>query len=72
LIVEQLKVLFGELRGEGTSLLLVEEKLRVVEDVAEHLAFLRLGRITWAGPVAELDRAAIDGYYLGTPDPTAP
>ena len=66
LVVESLKTLFADLRNEGTALLLVEEKLRVVEEMAQHLAFIRLGRITWTGAASALDRDDVNAYYLGT------
>jgi ABC-type branched-subunit amino acid transport system ATPase component/ABC-type branched-subunit amino acid transport system permease subunit len=71
LVVDNLASLIAELRDEGTTLLLVEEKMRAVEAMADHLAFIRLGRITWFGPVGELDHAAIGEYYLGTSDQAA-
>lgn len=65
MIVDQLVGIFNELRDEGTALLLVEEKLSAVDEIAQHIAIIRLGRITWSGPPNELDRERLNSYYLG-------
>jgi ABC-type branched-subunit amino acid transport system ATPase component/branched-subunit amino acid ABC-type transport system permease component len=65
LIVEQILGLFTELRSRGCALLLVEEKARDVLAVADTVAFLSLGRVTWVGPRAEVDEHRVAEAYLG-------
>ena len=66
LIVEQIVGLFAELRERGVAILLVEEKARHVLEVADSVAFLSLGRVTWQGPRAEVDDAMLAEAYLGS------
>ncbi len=65
LIVKQIMDVFVELRNEGVALLLVEEKARDVLTVADTVAFIELGRITWEGPRAEVDDEQLAAAYLG-------
>jgi ABC-type branched-subunit amino acid transport system ATPase component len=65
LIVEQIMALFVELKNRGTALLLVEEKARDLLDIADSVAVLNLGRISWYGPRAEVDAERIATEYLG-------
>jgi ABC-type branched-subunit amino acid transport system ATPase component/ABC-type branched-subunit amino acid transport system permease subunit len=65
LIVEQIMGLFLELRERGCALLLVEEKARDVLAVADFVAFLSLGRVTWVGPRSEVDEHRVAEAYLG-------
>jgi ABC-type branched-subunit amino acid transport system ATPase component len=66
LIVEQIMGLFSELRRRGSAVLLVEEKARDVLAVADTVAFLSLGRVTWVGPRAEVDEQRVTEAYLGS------
>jgi ABC-type branched-subunit amino acid transport system ATPase component len=65
LIVDQIMGLFVELKNRGTALLLVEEKARDLLDIADSVAVLNLGRITWYGPRSEVDAERIATEYLG-------
>ena len=65
LIVEQILELFVEFKERGVALLLVEEKARDVLEIADSVAFISLGRITWHGPRAEVDHDQLDAAYLG-------
>jgi ABC-type branched-subunit amino acid transport system ATPase component/branched-subunit amino acid ABC-type transport system permease component len=65
IVIEGLVSLFGELRDRGTSILLIEEKVRDVLAIADHVAFIELGRIVWAGPRADVDNEQLIGAYLG-------
>lgn len=65
LIVEQIMELFVELRGRGVALLLVEEKARDVLEVADSVAFIGLGRVSWHGPRAAVDDDLLAAAYLG-------
>ncbi|MDL4771569.1 ABC transporter permease subunit [Actinomadura xylanilytica] len=65
LVVEQVFELFGELRDRGVALLVVEEKASEVLALADTVAFMRLGRISWAGDRAEVDEDRLTAAYLG-------
>lgn len=65
LIVEQVMNIFVELRERGVALLLVEEKARDVLEIADSVAFLSLGEITWYGPRREVDADRLAAAYLG-------
>ncbi|MGH3388715.1 MAG: ABC transporter permease subunit [Actinomadura sp.] len=65
LIVEQLFELFGELRERGVALLVVEEKASEALALADTVAFMRLGRVTWTGSRAEVDDDRLTTAYLG-------
>ncbi|MEU4547048.1 ABC transporter permease subunit [Nonomuraea dietziae] len=65
LVVEQVFALFAELRQRGVALLLVEEKATEALAVADRVAFVRLGRITWTGPRSEVDADRLTAAYLG-------
>jgi branched-subunit amino acid ABC-type transport system permease component/ABC-type branched-subunit amino acid transport system ATPase component len=64
LVVEQVLALLVELRDAGSSILLSEEKATRVMGIADHVAFLTLGRVTWAGPAGEVDLARLTDAYL--------
>ncbi len=65
LVVEQLIGLFRDLRDQGTAILLVEEKVRDVLQIADDVIFLELGRIVWSGPRSEVSNERLVGAYLG-------
>jgi ABC-type branched-subunit amino acid transport system ATPase component/branched-subunit amino acid ABC-type transport system permease component len=65
LVVEQLIGLFRDLRDQGTAILLVEEKVRDVLQIADDAVFLELGRIVWSGPRSEVSNERLVGAYLG-------
>ncbi|HVM65473.1 MAG TPA: ATP-binding cassette domain-containing protein [Acidimicrobiales bacterium] len=65
LIIGQLLDLFRELRDRGTTILLIEEKVRDVLDVADYAAFIELGHIVWAGPRSDIDDRRLVQAYLG-------
>ncbi|GAA2909034.1 branched-chain amino acid ABC transporter permease/ATP-binding protein [Streptosporangium fragile] len=65
LVVEQVFGVFAELRERGVALLLVEEKATSALELADTVAFMRLGRVTWTGPRAEVDEARLTAAYLG-------
>ena len=66
LVVVQLIDLFTELRSQGTTLLLAEERARGVLDVADQVILLELGRIIWAGPRPALQEDQLAAIYLGS------
>jgi ABC-type branched-subunit amino acid transport system ATPase component len=63
--VRQVFEVFAELRALGVALLLVEEKATEVLAVADRVAFMRLGRVTWTGPRSEVDGERLTAAYLG-------
>jgi ABC-type branched-subunit amino acid transport system ATPase component len=65
LIVERIMQIFVELRDRGVALLLVEEKARDVLQIADSVAFLSLGLITWQGPRSDVNDAVLAEAYLG-------
>ena len=65
LVVQQVFELFAELRERGVALLLVEEKATEALRIADRVAFMRLGRVTWTGPRAEVDGDRLTAAYLG-------
>ncbi len=65
LVVQELMGLFEALRDGGTALLLVEEKARDVVAIADHVAYIELGRITWGGPASTVDVDEMGARYLG-------
>jgi ABC-type branched-subunit amino acid transport system ATPase component/ABC-type branched-subunit amino acid transport system permease subunit len=65
LVVRQVFEVFAELRERGVALLLVEEKATEALAIADRVAFMRLGRVTWAGPRSEVDGERLTAAYLG-------
>ncbi|MEV4112640.1 ATP-binding cassette domain-containing protein [Nonomuraea sp. NPDC049695] len=65
MVVRQVFDVFAELRSRGVALLLVEEKATEALAVADRVAFMRLGRVTWAGPRADVDSERLTAAYLG-------
>ncbi len=65
LIIAQILELFRELRSNGVAILLVEEKARDILSVADTVAFLELGHITWIGPRSDVDEDRLAEAYLG-------
>jgi branched-chain amino acid transport system ATP-binding protein len=53
------------LRERGTSILLIEEKVRDVLEIADHVAFIELGHIVWSGRRADVDDEQLVRAYLG-------
>jgi ABC-type branched-subunit amino acid transport system ATPase component/branched-subunit amino acid ABC-type transport system permease component len=66
LVVGQLMDLFRTLRDRGSGVLLVEEKARDVLEVADHVAFIELGKVVWTGPRQAVDDEQLIGAYLGS------
>ena len=66
LVIAQLIELFTELRAQGTTLLLAEERAKAVLDVADEVILLELGRILWTGSRANLQGDQLAAIYLGS------
>jgi ABC-type branched-subunit amino acid transport system ATPase component/branched-subunit amino acid ABC-type transport system permease component len=65
LVVAQVLDIFRELRDLGTTILLVEEKIRDVLTVADRAAFIELGHIVWSGEREHLNDEQLVGAYFG-------
>ncbi|KOU25635.1 branched-chain amino acid ABC transporter ATPase [Streptomyces sp. WM6372] len=64
-VVEEVYALLTELRDAGAALLLVEEKAAGILGVADTVAYLSRGRVTWCGPRAEVEADRLTAAYLG-------
>ncbi|MFD9613195.1 ATP-binding cassette domain-containing protein [Streptomyces sp. NPDC059083] len=64
-VVDEVFGLLAELRDRGTALVLVEEKASEVLGIADTVAYLAQGGITWSGPRSEVDRDRLAEAYLG-------
>ena len=65
LVVAQVLDIFRELRDLGTTILLVEEKIRDVLTVADRAAVIELGHIVWSGERKDLNDEQLVGAYFG-------
>jgi ABC-type branched-subunit amino acid transport system ATPase component/branched-subunit amino acid ABC-type transport system permease component len=64
-IAAEIMDVLSDLKERGTTVLVVEEKVQAALDVADDVAFLELGRISWAGPRREVDMERLAAAYLG-------
>ncbi|MER7760448.1 ATP-binding cassette domain-containing protein [Streptomyces sp. NPDC097619] len=64
-VVEEVYALLAELRDAGTALLLVEERAVGALAIADRVAYLADGRVTWCGPRAEVRADRLADAYLG-------
>ncbi|MEV7829229.1 ATP-binding cassette domain-containing protein [Streptomyces subrutilus] len=64
-VVEEVYGLLAELRTAGTALLLVEEKAAGLLGLADTVAYLSRGRVSWCGPRAEVEADRLTEAYLG-------
>ncbi|WP_436786002.1 ABC transporter permease subunit [Yinghuangia sp. YIM S10712] len=65
LVVAEIFRLVIELRDRGVALLLVEEKAAEVLTVADTVAFMSVGRVSWTGPREDVDEHRLTSAYLG-------
>jgi ABC-type branched-subunit amino acid transport system ATPase component len=65
MVVEQVIRIFAELREQGVTLLIVEERAKAVLDIADDVVLLELGRLVWSGRRVELDPDQLAAIYLG-------
>jgi urea transport system ATP-binding protein len=61
-IVSQIAEVLSELRSQGLTILLVEQKLPFARRVADRFCILDRGRAVAAGPIAELDDGVVSRY----------
>ncbi|OEJ34473.1 ABC transporter permease subunit [Streptomyces subrutilus] len=64
-VVEEVYALLTELRDAGTALLLVEEKAAEILGIADTVACLSQGRVSWCGPRTEVEADRLTEAYLG-------
>ncbi|MCJ1681389.1 ATP-binding cassette domain-containing protein [Streptomyces sp. APSN-46.1] len=64
-VVDEVYALLTELRAAGTALLLVEEKAAGILGIADTVAYLAQGRVSWCGPRAEVEEDRLTEAYLG-------
>ncbi|WP_055567577.1 ABC transporter permease subunit [Streptomyces atriruber] len=64
-IVDDVFRLLVELRDAGAGLLLVEEKAAEILGVADTVAYLAQGRVSWCGPRAQVRADRLTEAYLG-------
>lgn len=64
-VVEEVYALLTELRDAGTALLLVEEKAAEVLGIADTVAYLSQGRVSWCGPRGAVEQDRLTEAYLG-------
>ncbi|MFD7263943.1 ABC transporter ATP-binding protein [Streptomyces sp. NPDC059874] len=64
-VVDEVYALLTELRDAGTALLLVEEKAAEILGIADTVAYLSQGRVSWCGPRAEVEADRLAEAYLG-------
>jgi ABC-type branched-subunit amino acid transport system ATPase component len=69
-IVEQLLDLFQQLRAQGTTLLLAEERAKRILDIADHIVLLELGQLIWSGPRHDLQDEQLTAIFLGSAQET--
>ncbi|WP_372344626.1 ATP-binding cassette domain-containing protein [Streptomyces sp. KL116D] len=65
LVVAEVYRLLAELRDAGAGLLLVEEKASEILGVADTVAYLAQGRVTWCGPREQVEAERLTDAYLG-------
>jgi ABC-type branched-subunit amino acid transport system ATPase component/ABC-type branched-subunit amino acid transport system permease subunit len=65
LIAEEMMRTVLEVRNQGSAVLLVEEHARNALEVADVIAFMELGAITWVGPRDQVDLERLSSVYLG-------
>ncbi|WP_405450850.1 ABC transporter permease subunit [Streptomyces erythrochromogenes] len=64
-VADEVYGLLTELRDAGTALLLVEEKAAGILGVADTVAYLSRGRVSWCGPRHEVEADRLTEAYLG-------
>ncbi|MFG2497692.1 ATP-binding cassette domain-containing protein [Streptomyces sp. NPDC048441] len=64
-VVDEVFQLLAELRDAGTGLLLVEEKAAEILGIADTVAYLAQGRVSWCGPRSEVRADQLTEAYLG-------
>jgi branched-chain amino acid transport system ATP-binding protein len=58
-IIDQLTAALGQIRDTGTALLLVEQHITMIQNLADRFIALRKGELVGGGPVSELSSRAV-------------
>jgi branched-chain amino acid transport system ATP-binding protein len=58
-IIDQLTVALGQIRDKGTALLLVEQHITMIQNLADRFIALRKGELAADGPVSELSSRSV-------------
>jgi ABC-type branched-subunit amino acid transport system ATPase component/branched-subunit amino acid ABC-type transport system permease component len=61
----QVLTALGQLRAQGTTVIVAEEQARRVLEVADRVVVLEVGRVTWQGPAADFGDEQARELYLG-------
>jgi ABC-type branched-subunit amino acid transport system ATPase component/branched-subunit amino acid ABC-type transport system permease component len=54
-----------ELKNEGITVIIVEERAKSVLEIADNVVLLELGRVAWEGRRQDLDQERLTSIYLG-------
>jgi ABC-type branched-subunit amino acid transport system ATPase component len=54
-----------ELKSQGITVLVVEERAKSVLEIADNVVLLELGRVVWQGRRQDLDQERLTSIYLG-------
>jgi branched-chain amino acid transport system ATP-binding protein len=65
LVVQEIFRILKRLQGEGTTLLLVEQKYEDALSIAERSYVLQTGKIIWAGQSTSINEETIRNIYMG-------
>ena len=66
LMVEHIFTVIGELKRQGTTMLLVEQNVRYALEMADRAYVIESGRVVLNGPAAELRRSPqVEQSYFG-------
>jgi branched-chain amino acid transport system ATP-binding protein len=64
--IEQIYASFHSIRGEGTSIILVEQDVKRAASATDRIYCLLEGHVTLEGPSRNLDADALTRAYFGT------
>ncbi|WP_033287664.1 ABC transporter ATP-binding protein [Amycolatopsis jejuensis] len=65
-VIEEIYAALRLLNDQGVGLLVVEQYVQRIVELADSLAVLSKGQVAWSGPAGELDEQALLDSYLGT------
>jgi ABC-2 type transport system ATP-binding protein len=69
--MRDMRALVRSLAGQGITIMLSSHLLAEVEELCDHVAILRSGRVVFEGALADLRRSAASVYALRTTDDRA-
>lgn len=65
-VIDEIYAALQQLNTRGVGLLVVEQYVQRILELADELSVLSKGQITWSGPAGDLDEQALLDSYLGT------